>query len=414
MKFISSQLMYLIYDREMRANFRALVRHLLLLASLITFYSVLFHVIQAQVEGKSHSWVTGLYWTLVVMTTLGFGDITFTTDLGRLFSIIVLLSGVILLLIVLSFQFIRLFYAPWLEARVRLRAPRELPEQTSGHVIIAEYDALAAALVERLATDDVPYVIIEPDPAKASRMLGEDIRVVLGENDSRATYEKVRAASARLIVANCEDPANTNVALTVREVAPRVPIAALVESDDAAAILELTGANWTLPLKRRLGESLATRADTGRPTAHVIGRWGSLQIAELPARGTSLANVRVRDTRFRERNGVSVVGLWQRGLLRLRIPTLAEGVRLFSVAVPPSLAGKTLGESRIGSATGLSVVAIEQQGTLTVPLTVETSLPANGELIMLGNLAQRQAFSASVRRRLIAAAAAGGLLRLTS
>jgi hypothetical protein len=46
-------------------------------------------------EGRYHSWITGLYWTLPVMTTLGFGDITFASDIGRLFSIIVLLSGIV-------------------------------------------------------------------------------------------------------------------------------------------------------------------------------------------------------------------------------------------------------------------------------------------------------------------------------
>ena len=77
------------------------------------------------------------------MTTLGFGDITFTSDIGRLFSILVLLSGVVLLLVMLPFMFISLFYAPWLEARVRLRAPREVPEGTEGHVILTEYDPIA-------------------------------------------------------------------------------------------------------------------------------------------------------------------------------------------------------------------------------------------------------------------------------
>jgi spermidine/putrescine transport system permease protein len=54
-------------------------------------------------EGQDHSWLTGVYWTLTVMSTLGFGDITFTSDLGRLFSIVVLLSGIFMLLIVLPF-----------------------------------------------------------------------------------------------------------------------------------------------------------------------------------------------------------------------------------------------------------------------------------------------------------------------
>lgn len=70
--------------------------------------------------------MTGFYWTLVVMSTLGFGDITFTSDIGRAFSVLVLLSGVILLLILLPFVFIK-FFAPWMEAQARSRAPRELP-----------------------------------------------------------------------------------------------------------------------------------------------------------------------------------------------------------------------------------------------------------------------------------------------
>src|SRR5688572_16786225 len=147
MKFLPSQLAYLTTDREARANLRALVKYLAFLAGLVGLYAVLFHLIKLNVEHEQHSWVTGLYWTLVVMTTLGFGDITFTSDTGRVFSILVLLSGVVFLLVMLPFLFIRLFYAPWLEARVRLRAPREVRPGTSGHVIIAEFDPIAAGLV---------------------------------------------------------------------------------------------------------------------------------------------------------------------------------------------------------------------------------------------------------------------------
>ena len=70
----------------MRRNLRALASYLLLLTATITAYSVLFHVIMLY-EGQEHSWLTGFYWTLTVMSTLGFGDITFQSDLGRAFSI---------------------------------------------------------------------------------------------------------------------------------------------------------------------------------------------------------------------------------------------------------------------------------------------------------------------------------------
>jgi voltage-gated potassium channel len=71
---------------------------------------------------------------------------------------------------------------------------------------------------------------------------------------------------------------------------------------------------------------------------------------------------------------------------------LGEGVELFSLPVPPALAGRMLKESGIGSGTGLSVVALEAGGKLIVPLTSETRLPGGTELLMLGSHEQRAAF----------------------
>jgi voltage-gated potassium channel len=116
---LSSQISDFFSEPGTRENISALLKYLVLLILIIVLYSVLFHVIMLYAEGRYHSWITGVYWTLTVMTTLGFGDITFASDIGRFFSIIVLLSGIVLLLILLPFMFIRLFYAPWLEAQVR-------------------------------------------------------------------------------------------------------------------------------------------------------------------------------------------------------------------------------------------------------------------------------------------------------
>ena len=193
MKYLSSQFGFLFAEGETRTNLAALLKYFTFLVLLVTAYAVLFHLIMGRIEGQQHSWITGFYWTLVVMTTLGFGDITFTSDAGRLFSIVVLMSGVVFLLVMLPFLFIRLFYAPWLESRVRQRAPRGVRRGTAGHVIITEYDPVAIGLVERLRAEAIPYFIVEPDPTKAARFIGEDLSVIAGENDSRATYERLLA-----------------------------------------------------------------------------------------------------------------------------------------------------------------------------------------------------------------------------
>ena len=76
MKFLPSQLIYLLQDRRARRNIRALAEFTLFLTVLVAVFSFLFHVIMAH-EGRDFSAVTGVYWTLTVMSTLGFGDITF-------------------------------------------------------------------------------------------------------------------------------------------------------------------------------------------------------------------------------------------------------------------------------------------------------------------------------------------------
>lgn len=72
---------------------------------------------------------------------------------------------------------------------------------------------------------------------------------------------------------------------------------------------------------------------------------------------------------------------------------LGEGVRLFEVRVPSSLAGQPLSQTGIGSRTGLSVVAVGDGHALATQLTAETVIPTNGTLLMLGNAAQRQEFA---------------------
>jgi Trk K+ transport system NAD-binding subunit len=73
---------------------------------------------------------------------------------------------------------------------------------------------------------------------------------------------------------------------------------------------------------------------------------------------------------------------------------LGEGVELFTVPVPPSLAGRSLGDSGIGSKTGLSVVALQQGDEVMTSLTAETPLRPEADLLMLGSHEQRAAFGA--------------------
>ncbi|HEX9940217.1 MAG TPA: NAD-binding protein [Longimicrobium sp.] len=318
MKFVPAQLNAYLQMGTARRNLRALRGYVVVMLVMITVYSVAFHLLMAA-EGQQHSWLTGFYWTLTVMSTLGFGDITFRSDAGRAFSILVMVSGVVLLLIVLPFAFIQLFFAPWLEARQAARAPRRVPAGASGHVILTHYGPIAISLTQRLAYHGRPYWVIEPDVKAAMDLHDAGVSVVVGDRDKVETYQALRAEHAAMLVATGDDYENTNIVFTAREVAAEVPLVSIVRSADSVDILELAGSSHVLHVPEMLGRALARRTLGGDGRAGIIGQFGELLIAEAPVTGTPLIGKRLADSPLRDATGLTVVGVWERG--RFEPPT---------------------------------------------------------------------------------------------
>ena len=319
MKYLLSILYFSLQNRASRRNLKSLGRLLLALFALTAFYSVAFHFLMAW-EGRKYSWITGLYWTLTVMSTLGFGDITFHSDAGRLFSIVVMLSGTIFMLILLPFTFIQFFYVPWVNAQQAALAPRELPEQTAGHVVLTRYGPVEAALIRRLVQYGYSYVIVVAELAEALRLRDLDLEVALGELDDPQTYKNIRLQQAALLAATHSDVANTNITFTAREVAPRVPIIASCTDHDSIDNLEMAGCNRVLQLSEMLGKAMAHRVTGGDAKCHVVGDFNGLLIAEASAAGTPLVNRTLRDIELPQHVKLNVVGVWERGSFTIAGP----------------------------------------------------------------------------------------------
>ena len=317
MKTVASHLAnFLAARNSSRREFAVFLRFLLLQSVVVLAYAVVFHWLMER-EGQTHSWFTGVYWTLTVMTTLGFGDITFHSDAGRIFSVVVLISGVFMLLIVMPFVFVRAVYEPWVEQRnrARMKSVRHVPDHVRNHVLIASNDPIAFALVRRLELAGVPAWIIEPDEEIALRLRDAGLPVIAGDMEDVDTYDAAHVQHARLVFANSRDQENSNIVLTVRERNPTVPIVALVESEESIDVLELSGASHVLPLTRQLGEHLANRVNAGLTHANVIGHVHGLQLAEFPVAGSPFEGKAIRDLALREELGLSVVGVWRNGRL---------------------------------------------------------------------------------------------------
>ncbi len=324
MKFLPSLLLHFFSDRASRVSIRSLLRFLGVLAILVTLYSTLFPVLMAY-EGRDESWITGFYWTLTVMSTLGFGDITFQSDLGRLFSTVVLFSGIIFLLVLLPFTFIEFFYAPWMRAQQAARTRTELPEDTHNHVIIVQHDPVTDLLIRKLNQYDYDYVVLLPDLEEALRLSDLGYNVVRGDLDLPETYRRVRVENAALVAVTGNDRLNTNVAFTVQDVSDKTPIVATASYPASVDILYLAGCDHVLQLGKMMGEALARRIAGGSSVVHVIGQFGDLFIAEATAQQTMLAGKTLRESHLRQRTGVTVLGMWDRGVFEAAHPdTLVE------------------------------------------------------------------------------------------
>jgi Trk K+ transport system NAD-binding subunit len=371
---MSANVMALGRHPRSQRNLRVLGRFFLVLAGMISVYSVLFHVLMLR-EGQEHTWVTGFYWTLTVMSTLGFGDITFHTDLGRAFSILVLLSGMIFLLVLLPFTFIEFFYEPWMQAQAAARAPRALPEGTRGHVLLTHYGPVTQAFIRRLKQYQYRYALLVPEVEEALRLQDAGVDVMVGEADDPDAWQRARVTDAALVAMTGSDVANTNVAMTVRGVDEGVPLIATATDPDSVDVLELAGAGHVLRLEEMIGASFARRVG-GDALAHEIGHFDGLLIAEAVTRRTPLVGKTLKESNLREKVGVTVIGLWDRGrfepsrpetLIRDDSVLVLAGTRealfrydelfcIYNVANAPVV---ILGGGRVGSATARALAARE-------------------------------------------------------
>jgi voltage-gated potassium channel len=286
---------------------------------LLTAYSVVFHAIMAS-EGQDHSWATSFYWTLTTMSTLGFGDITFKSDGGRLFSMLVLVSGALFILVLLPFAFIQFVFLPWMARREASRAPRRLPESISGHIVLTAHGPIEDALIGRADDSGIPYVILVPQLEEALSLHDLGYRVMVGDLDDPETYRAARVEQAAVVATTRPDTTNTNIAFTVQEISPDVTVVATASSSASVDILQLAGCEEVLQLGEMLGREMAERVLGGDSRSHVIGEFGPLQIAEATVAGTALEGVSLREADLRARCNVSAVGLWERGRFKLPDP----------------------------------------------------------------------------------------------
>ena len=300
----------------------------LLFSLLVVFilYSLVFMALMS-LEGQSQNVniTTAIYWVVVTMTTLGFGDIVFKTAIGYFFTIIVALTGIAILWAVIM----PLVITPRLEHLVRA-APSSAPEKMTDHIIISGFNPIVETLAERFTLEKIPFLIIERSE-EVARSIYIKYPVLWGNPSEVEVLRKANIGSARLFLANEKDELNAEVILTLREIS-NIDVIALVDDLNRARFLRYAGASRIISPKTLLGTFIAQI--TSPPRKHVfpgaIQLFGDLKLVELPIYpGAELIGEKLVEKAI-TKTGASIVGIWQRGVF-VPSPGPEEVVRSNSV-----------------------------------------------------------------------------------
>ena len=322
-----------------------LVRHFLgLLAFMLFCFLVMeatalaFQYIMTRYEGEEHTFVDGLYWAATTLTTVGFGDITFNSAEGKLFSGFVSLVGMVLFGILLPFSIIAVVFGPWLHKILRYRPRIRLPRKISKHIIICGWDSVTETLVRKLIYDGMPYTVLTSEESENRRLEEAGIATVHGSFSDVEVLRRIRVEAARMVIANMSDQDNVNLVLTAASIC-KTPVTAVVAHTERKELLIAAGAANTLALHGVLGNYMAVRSTTRGVAGHVVDSMDKLLFAEISSQGTPFIGKKLKESGIREKTGTSVIGMWERGRFSLPDPdtVITEKMVLLLVGAKASL-----------------------------------------------------------------------------
>jgi Trk K+ transport system NAD-binding subunit len=342
---------------------RRTVYYTAVLTSLILGYAVVYNwgmVTLEGAEGVSGTYLHALQVVVETFTTTGFGsDAPWETRFMNVLVILMDTTGTLLIFLALP---VLLF--PALEDVLSTTVPKSV-EGRLDHVVVATYSPRAESLIDELEARDVGYVLVEPDPERATALHEDGYDVIEADPETIDGLAGADLADARAIVADVTDRVDTSIVLTAREISESVRVVSVVEDPGRTGYHELAGADEVLSPRPLLGQRLAEVTSAGVTTE--LG--GSVELGEdfelaelLVHQGSSLVGTTLAGSGLRERTGVNVIGAWFRGEFRSPVSpdtTLEPGMGLLVTGRQDQLARlDEFGESTVRDYATAGVVVI--------------------------------------------------------
>ena len=181
----------------------------------------------ALIEGWS--WGDSLYMTFITLTTIGFREVHSLSETGRLFTILIGLTGIG------SVAFIATRTAQVLlnTQAFRYRTMMRSINATSDHYIVAGHGRIGQRIASDLDRAGKPFVIIELEEDREDELEAQGYKYLIGDAEKEDVLEEAGIERAKgLILTLPEDRANVFATLVARELNPDIFI--MVRTDTNA------------------------------------------------------------------------------------------------------------------------------------------------------------------------------------
>jgi voltage-gated potassium channel len=185
--------------------------------------------------------VDAFYYTLVTASTVGYGDVTPTSQVARLFGMSVVVIGTASFAVALG-----TLLGPVIQARFA-RALGRMSDtdlrRFDDHVLVLGYSDIVAAILDENPDPDSDVVVVTPDREVIQSLTDRNIGALAADPDDESSLHEAGVERARLaIVATGDDAADALTILTVRQLNPDVEIRAVATNRENVRKLENAGA----------------------------------------------------------------------------------------------------------------------------------------------------------------------------
>ncbi len=264
------------------------------------------------------SFLDVVYFTMISITTTGFGDIAPISDRSRLIeAVIVTPIRIAVLFIFVGTAYTFIFKRSWEAWRMR-----RIQERLTGHLVVLGFGISGAQSVRELierGTDPQAIVVMDCSAERLHDAEAMGCNVMEGDATRDESLLALRIQSAATVLVSAgRDDSSILIVLTVRHLAPEVPISVVVRAEDNEILARQAGADTVINPVRFTGLLLAGSAQGTHVSAYLAdlaSAKGRVQLVERvagPAEiGRSLDDLPDRSRGLRlVRNGRDI-GFWE-------------------------------------------------------------------------------------------------------